>query len=245
MRHLCSKPDGPPCLLVIDGVNFLWCRGTRLKDKTLHTKVTVDRLAIVHHLRRALKADWRHGACITSLNIRGAWPSDREKYTPGYLLGADGFKAMDPFIPVPVENYTPTELDACLRFYAENQWLTNPAAQTDHGRAQIAFLSANNPRELDRIVAECTSPVDSSRMNALRRLRDWLSATDVPLKPAFGGQASTVSEAYMTTHEPATGLPLVYFRQTTPKELDNIVSGAIQAQREWSCLAPLERSKVS
>lgn len=86
MRQLCSKSEGPPCLLIIDGVNFLWCRGTRLKDKTLHVKVTVDRLAIVHHLRRALKADWHHGAIITSLNILGAWPSDRDQYTPGFVM---------------------------------------------------------------------------------------------------------------------------------------------------------------
>ncbi|TGZ68585.1 hypothetical protein CRM22_004192 [Opisthorchis felineus] len=154
MRSLCSQPDGPPCLVIVDGVNFLWCRGTLLKDKTLHCRVTVDRLAIVHHLRRVLRADWRHGAILTSLNIRAAWPTDREKYTPGYLLGKDGFECMDPFIPIPVENYTSAEVDACLRFYAENHWLTNPAAHTPAGRAEIVFLADSNPLELGRVVAE-------------------------------------------------------------------------------------------
>ncbi|CAH8574976.1 unnamed protein product [Dicrocoelium dendriticum] len=154
MRSMCSKPDGPPCLLVVDGVNFLWCRGTRMRDKLLHIRVHVDRLAIVHHLRRAMKGDWRHGAILTSLNIRGAWPTDREKYTPGYLLGEPGFTCMDPFIPVEIGNYTEAELNACLRFYAENNWLTNPAAHTPAGLAEIAFLADRNPLELDRIVAE-------------------------------------------------------------------------------------------
>ncbi|KAF7255674.1 hypothetical protein EG68_06978 [Paragonimus skrjabini miyazakii] len=154
MRTLCSQPNGPPCLLIVDGVNFLWCRGTRLSDKILQCKVTVDRLAIVHHLQRALQADWLHGAILTSLNIRGAWPSDREKYTPGYLLGKSGFECMDPFIPVHVDNYTTAELDACMRFYSENHWLTNPVAHTAEGRAEISFLADANPLELDRIVAE-------------------------------------------------------------------------------------------
>ncbi|VDP58911.1 unnamed protein product [Schistosoma curassoni] len=154
MRLLSSTPDGPPCLLVIDGVNFLWCRGTLLKDKTLSVNVTTDRLAIVHHLKRALRGDWRHGVIVTSTNIRAAWPTDREQYTPGYLLGKSGFEYMDPFIPVHVENYTPTEINALLRFYAENNWLTNPAAFTPNGQAELIFLSDYNPLELSRLAAE-------------------------------------------------------------------------------------------
>nr|CAX69759.1 Mitochondrial 28S ribosomal protein S29 [Schistosoma japonicum] len=154
MRAISSASDGPPCLLVIDGVNFMWCRGTLLKDKTLAVRVTPDRLSIVHHLKRALKGDWRHGAIVTSTNIRAAWPTDREKYTPGYLLGKSGFECMDPFVPVLVENYTPTEIEALLRFYAENNWLTNPAAFTPDGRAELIFLSDHNPLELSRVAAE-------------------------------------------------------------------------------------------
>ncbi|CAH8433785.1 unnamed protein product [Heterobilharzia americana] len=154
MRSLSSTPDGPPCLLVIDGVNFIWCRGTLLRDKTLCVQIKPDRLAIVHHLKRALKGDWRHGAIVTSTNIRAAWPTDREEYTPGYLLGKSGFECMDPFVPVLVDNYTPSETDALLRFYEENKWLTNPAAFTPNGRAEIIFLSDNNPLELSRIAAE-------------------------------------------------------------------------------------------
>ncbi|CAH8453505.1 unnamed protein product [Schistosoma turkestanicum] len=154
MRTLSSTPDGPPCLFIVDGVNFMWCRGTLLKDKTVSARVTPDRLAIVHHLKRALRGDWRHGVIITSTNIRAAWPTDREQYTPGYLLGKSGFECMDPFIPVLVENYTPTETNALLRFYAENNWLTNPAAFTPEGQAELIFLSDYNPLELSRLAAE-------------------------------------------------------------------------------------------
>lgn len=85
MRTLSSSPDGPPTLIIIDGVNFLWCRGTRLKDKALFVKINPKRLAIVHHLKRAMVGDWRKGAIVTSTNVRAAWPTDREKYTPGYF----------------------------------------------------------------------------------------------------------------------------------------------------------------
>ncbi|TPP64638.1 Betaine aldehyde dehydrogenase [Fasciola gigantica] len=88
-----------------------------------------------------------------------------------------------------------------------------------------------------------TFTLDSRRMTALRRLRDWISSNDSPLKPAFGDNASDVSNVFATTHEPATGLSLVYFRQTSTKELDNIVSYAARAQQTWCCLSPLERSK--
>ncbi|VDM02712.1 unnamed protein product [Schistocephalus solidus] len=154
MRALSSSPEGPNSLLLIDGVNFLWCRGTRMQDKVLLKKVAVDRLAIVHHLRRALVGDWQRGAIVTSVNERAAWPSDREKYTPGYLLTKRGFETMDPFIPIHVSNYTPSELDAVLQFYAEHGWLTNPAALTPEGRAEIVFLADSNPRELSKIAAE-------------------------------------------------------------------------------------------
>lgn len=71
-----------------------------------------------------------------------------------YLLTKRGFETMDPFIPVPVLNYTPSEADAVLQYYAENGWFTNPSALTAEGRAEIVFLSDANPRELSRVAAE-------------------------------------------------------------------------------------------
>lgn len=83
MRALSASEKATMCYLIIDGVNFLWCRGTRIQDKVLCKKVAVDRLAIVHHLRRALRGDWPHGGIITAVNERASWPSDREGHTPG------------------------------------------------------------------------------------------------------------------------------------------------------------------
>ncbi|KAM3188496.1 hypothetical protein ACTXT7_000050 [Hymenolepis weldensis] len=154
MRALSASEQAVPCYLIIDGVNFLWCRGTRMQDKVLLKKVTVDRLAIVHHLRRALKGDWPNGGIITSVNERAAWPSNREHHTPGYLLTKRGFETMDPFVPVLVPNYTNSELDAVMHFYAEHNWFSNPAALELDGRAEIVFLSDANPRELARVSAE-------------------------------------------------------------------------------------------
>ncbi|KAH9284150.1 28S ribosomal protein S29, mitochondrial [Echinococcus granulosus] len=154
MRALSASEKAIKCYLIIDGVNFLWCRGTRLQDKVLHKKVAVDRLAIVHHLRRALQGDWPHGAVLTSVNERASWPSDREDHTPGYLLTKRGFETMDPFIPVHVLNYTPVEVDAVMHFYAQNRWFANPAALDKDGRAEIIFLADANPRELAKVAAE-------------------------------------------------------------------------------------------
>eukprot|EP00108_Taenia_solium_P007086 TsM_001054300 transcript=TsM_001054300 gene=TsM_001054300 len=154
MRALSASEKATKCYLIIDGVNFLWSRGTRIQDKALGKKVAVDRLAIVHHLRRALQGDWPHGGIITAVNERASWPSDREDYAPGYLLTKRGFETMDPFIPVRVFNYTPEEMDAIMQFYAQNRWFTNPAALDKDGRAEITFLANANPRELARVAAE-------------------------------------------------------------------------------------------
>lgn len=61
---------------------------------------------------------------------------------------------MDPFVPVLVPNYTNSELDAVMHFYAEHNWFSNPAALESDGRAEIVFLSDANPRELARVSAE-------------------------------------------------------------------------------------------
>ncbi|KAL5109511.1 28S ribosomal protein S29 mitochondrial [Taenia crassiceps] len=100
MRALSAGEKATKCYLIVDGVNFLWCRGTRMQDKVLGKKVAVDRLAIVHHLRRALQGDWPYGGIITAVNERASWPSDREEHTPGSLLTKRGFETMDPFIPM-------------------------------------------------------------------------------------------------------------------------------------------------
>ncbi|VDN10503.1 unnamed protein product [Dibothriocephalus latus] len=154
MRALSSSPNGPSSLLLIDGVNFLWCRGTRMQDKVLLKKVAVDRLAIVHHLRRALIGDWQKGAIVTSSFQINSSKSVSLLFFVRYLLTKRGFETMDPFIPIHVGNYTPSELDAVLQFYAEHGWFTNPAAFTLEGRAEIVFLADSNPRELSKVAAE-------------------------------------------------------------------------------------------
>ncbi|KAL3318140.1 4-trimethylaminobutyraldehyde dehydrogenase [Cichlidogyrus casuarinus] len=152
--RLSSIENDIPFYLMIDGVNFLWIRSTIMMDHNTRKLIGIDRFSIVHHLKRALCADWTKGAVICSTNPRCSWPTDREEYNPGYLLTKEGFEYLDPFIPVKVNPITETELLAMMSFYSNNKWLTKPEAFTQEGLNQIRFISDGNMRELFSLVAE-------------------------------------------------------------------------------------------
>ncbi|TGZ68589.1 hypothetical protein CRM22_004193 [Opisthorchis felineus] len=81
----------------------------------------------------------------------------------------------------------------------------------------------------------------TARSSALHRLRQWLESSKVRLRPAETGQNFGSN---FVSSDPATGMALVYFQETTTDELNGIILSAKSAQRRWSSVTPLERSKV-
>ncbi|NWZ38989.1 RT29 protein, partial [Brachypodius atriceps] len=136
-------------LVAVDGVNALWGRTTlRKEDKS---PVSPEELTLVHNLRKMVRNDWSGGAIVTTLSQTGSLFKRSSAYTPQELLGKEGFDTLDPFVPIPVPNYSPREFESCYGYYLERKWLQHEKAHTEDGKAELQFLSGSNPRQLDRL----------------------------------------------------------------------------------------------
>ncbi|XP_064898995.1 small ribosomal subunit protein mS29 isoform X1 [Columba livia] len=141
---------GPFRLLVaVDGVNALWGRTTLKKEDK--SPVAPEELTLVHNLRKMLMNDWSGGAAVTTLSQTGALFKPSSAYLPQELLGKEGFDALDPFVPIPVPNYSPREFESCYQYYLQRKWLQHEKAHTEAGKEELRFLSGSNPRQLDRL----------------------------------------------------------------------------------------------
>ncbi|NXF27562.1 RT29 protein, partial [Rhodinocichla rosea] len=125
-----------------------------IESVSLSTKddvVSPEELTLVHNLRKMLRNDWSGGAIVTTLSQTGSLFKPSSAYTPQELLGKEGFDALDPFVPIPVPNYSPREFESCYGYYLERRWLQHEKAHTEDGKAELQFLSGSNPRQLDRL----------------------------------------------------------------------------------------------
>ncbi|RLV86621.1 hypothetical protein DV515_00015859 [Chloebia gouldiae] len=113
--------------------------------------VSPEELTLMHNLRKMLMNDWNGGAIVTTLSQTGSLFKPSSAYTPQELLGKEGFDALDPFVPIPVPNYSPREFESCYGYYLERKWLQHEKAHTEDGKAELQFLSGSNPRQLDRL----------------------------------------------------------------------------------------------
>lgn len=44
-----------------------------------------------------------------------------------------------------VDKYNEKEMESCLDYYIDRQWIQRPQAKTEEGRTEIKFLSGFNP----------------------------------------------------------------------------------------------------
>lgn len=136
-------------LVAIDGVNAFWCRTTiKNAEKEL---LMADQLSLVHNFKKMLLPTWTHGAIVCSVDALANPRDRRDLHTPNYLLGKEGFKWMDPFIPIHVPYYSEKEAYSCIEYYLDRNWIQHEAAQTEEGKKELIFLSNRNPFQLMRI----------------------------------------------------------------------------------------------
>lgn len=74
--------------------------------------------------------------------------SPRRGLTPGFP-SQEGFDALDPFVPVPVPNYSPREFESCYGYYLDRKWLQHEKGQRP-ARERAAGASARGPACLRR-----------------------------------------------------------------------------------------------
>ncbi|KAK3604678.1 hypothetical protein CHS0354_009290 [Potamilus streckersoni] len=138
-------------LVSINGLNAFWQNTTQREvDKQL---IPAAKLTIVHNFKKMFLPTWNNGIFVGTVDTTANSFSQREKVTPLYLLGKEGFEFMDPFIPIEVSNYTEKEVHSCLEYYIERMWIQNPRGRSDDGKKELIFLSNKHPYELTRICA--------------------------------------------------------------------------------------------
>ncbi|KAL0985224.1 hypothetical protein UPYG_G00154290 [Umbra pygmaea] len=136
--------------VAVDGVNGLW-GSTTLKKEDKST-VAAEELTLVHNLRKMINNDWCGGAIISTLSRTGAITyAPKSAYLPQELLGEEGFDSMDPFVPIPVFNYSEKEFESCYLYYQDRHWLQHPHSKTEDGKKELIFLSNRNPSTLERL----------------------------------------------------------------------------------------------
>ncbi|XP_048367237.1 28S ribosomal protein S29, mitochondrial [Sphaerodactylus townsendi] len=115
-------------LVAVDGVNSIW--GRTLLKKEDKSEVSPEELTLVHNLRKMMSNDWTGGAIVTTLSQTGAPYQPRRAFLPSELLGKEGFEALDPFVPIRVDNYTDLEFESCYQYYLERRWLQHESGKS-------------------------------------------------------------------------------------------------------------------
>ncbi|XP_046447592.1 28S ribosomal protein S29, mitochondrial-like [Daphnia pulex] len=139
-------------LVVIDGFNSFFSRKSNVirEDKSM---VLPSDFLLTDALLSLTRNDWNNGAVVVSVDPSAHPPELRESPLPRYLLGKTGFEHLDPFVPIEVQNYNDKEFRSQIDYYIERNWLQQPKARTDNGRAELSFTSGKHPYSLMRLVA--------------------------------------------------------------------------------------------
>ena len=125
----------------------------------------VDECSVLRNIKKLLANDYNNAVVLTSACIGAKVFRPQDKPDPGHrwwisqeremvpefsshlpfaLLGEEGWRLMDPIVPVEVENYSESELDAMIDYYIERGWL-GPQSGSRAGRQEIHFLTGRNP----------------------------------------------------------------------------------------------------
>ena len=84
--------------------------------------------------------------------LRNRLIPDTEPDYPFYLLGEDGWSALDPFLPVKVPAFSDGEVDTMIDYYVAKRFIREEAA-TDSGRKEVRFLTAGSPKDFMKFSA--------------------------------------------------------------------------------------------
>jgi len=123
--------------------------------------VPVDQCSVLRNIKKLFLSDWSGGVVVGSVCVAASvvrrdpgnkwWRSkqfnmepDNESHLPFALLGEEGWRVCDPFLPVEVPTYSESELDSHISYYIERGWLGSQC-DSQAARQEIHFLSGRNP----------------------------------------------------------------------------------------------------
>jgi len=126
----------------------------------------VDDCTVLKSIKRMLGRDYSGAAVVTSVDARAMvrrqlnwnrWWVERERAMtpdtdptlPFALLGEEGWRTMDPFLPIEVLPYSEAELDSAIDYYIERGWIGAHSA-APAARQEIHFLTGRVPGDFFR-----------------------------------------------------------------------------------------------
>jgi len=139
-----------------------WADGDWMKNVA-----KVDECSVLRNFKKLFRADYKNSVVVGSaclgarLNKRVDpgqrwWMSreldmtpDTDSHLPFALLGEEGWREFDPFLPVEVVPYSEGEMDAMISYYIERGWL-GKEADSRAARQEIHFLTGRNPWDFFR-----------------------------------------------------------------------------------------------
>ena len=127
---------------------------------------TVDECSVLKNIKKMLRNDYSGAAVVTSVdtaaimrpqlgrhrwwaNLEKEMKPDTDSHLPFSLLGEEGWRTMDPFLPIEVLPYSEAELDSAISYYRERGWL-GEHCETPAARQEIHFLTGRVPADFFR-----------------------------------------------------------------------------------------------
>jgi len=121
----------------------------------------VDECSVLRNFKKLFSNDYKNAVIVASVCLGAKiepsdpgnrwWESkrknmkpDMDSHLPFALLGEEGWRKFDPFLPVKVEPFTESELDSMISYYIERGWL-GKECDTRAARQEIHFLTGRNP----------------------------------------------------------------------------------------------------
>jgi len=141
-----------------------WPDGDWMKNVAL-----VDECSVLKNMKKLFVADYKNSIVVVSACLGARvvpadpgnrwWKSkelkmkpDPNSHLPFALLGEEGWRLFDPFLPVEVGPYSEEELDAMISYYIERGWL-GKECDSKSARQEIHFLTGRNPGDFFRFSA--------------------------------------------------------------------------------------------
>ncbi|KAF0297414.1 28S ribosomal protein S29, mitochondrial [Amphibalanus amphitrite] len=134
-------------LMAVEKVNAFWCDSTARREDG--STVKFGDMTVIRAAEQLLRPDWSGGAVLTTIApVRGG---PEGSHLPRHQLGADGWRALEPFVPIRVDDMSRAETYTMIDYFLERRWLQAPAAATERGKQELFFRSGGNPGKLAEI----------------------------------------------------------------------------------------------
>ncbi|CAG9864945.1 unnamed protein product [Phyllotreta striolata] len=135
-------------LVAVDGYNAFFYPNTRVyteKKEVVHPQ----KVTLTEAFMKLTDFDWKNGVAVLTVDEIAIAEEDQTCHLPRYLLRKEGFEHIDPFVPVPVLNYTHKELTSCMDYYRERKWVKDYPGLDE----EVEFISNSNPYKLMKVCA--------------------------------------------------------------------------------------------